>query len=238
VKRALVVTACGALALAPTPAAARMGAERPTVQLSVSPARLTLTAPAARRITLRNTGARRVVVEVAPRADWLLVVPTRLELRSGASGNLTLRVPRLQRAEPGEHRARVLLTTRPLSGGRVDVKVRLGVRVTMRVAGRVVRRLALGSLRLRSRHRTRLILVTVANHGNVTITLRGHVSASLLRHGRPVAHLGTQAPAALRPGKRGLVVLGYAGRKRGLVTAILRVRLGRDTVERSYRLRL
>lgn len=237
-KRALVVTACGALALAPTPAAARVGAERPSVQLSVSPARLTLTAPAARRITLRNTGTRGVVVEVAPRADWLLVAPARLELRSGASKNVTLRVSRLQWVEPGEHRARVLLTTHPLGGGRVDVKVRLGVRVTMRVAGRVVRRLALGSLRVRSRHRTRLILVTVANHGNVTINLRGHVSASLLRHGRGVAHLGAQAPATLRPGKRGLVVLRYAGRRRGVVTALLRVRLGRDTVERSYRLRL
>ena len=237
-KQALVVTACGVLALAPTPAAARVGAERPSVQLAVSPARLTLTAPAARRITLRNTGTRRVVVEVVPRADWLLVVPARLELRSGATRSLTLRVPPLQPAEPGEHRAHVLLTTRPLGGGRVDVKVRLGVRVTMHVAGTVVRRLALGRLRLRSRHEARLILVTVANHGNVTINLRGRVSASLLRNGRRLVQLSARAPATLRPGKRGLVVLRYAGHKRGVVTALLRVRLGRDTVERSYRLRL
>ena len=237
-KQALLVTACGALALAPTPAAARVGAERPSVQLSVSPARLTLTAAAARRITLRNTGARRVVVEVVPGADWLLVVPARLELRSGASGSLTLRVPRLRRAEPGEHRARVLLTTHPLGGGRIDVKVRLGVRVTLRVAGRVVRRLELGSLRLRSRHKARLILVTVANHGNVTVDLRGRVSASLFRHGRRVIRLNVRSPATLRPGKRGLVVLRYAGHRRGVVTALLRVRLGPDTVERSYRLRL
>ena len=237
-KQALVVVACSVLALAPAPASARVGAGRPSVQLSVSPARLTLTPPAARRITLRNTGARRVIVEVAPKADWLLVVPARLEVRSGASRSLTLRVTRLQRAEPGEHRARVLLTTRALSGGRVDVKLRVGVRVTMRVAGRVVRRLALGPLRLRSRHKTQLILVRVANHGNVTINLRGHVSASLLRRGRRVAQLSAQAPATLRPGNRGLVVLRYAGRRRGVVTALLRVRLGPHTVERSYRLRL
>jgi hypothetical protein len=238
VKQALVVTACGALALAPAPAAARVGAERPRVQLTISPARLTLTAPAARRITLRNTGARRVVVEVAPRAAWLLVTPARLELRSGASRSVTLRVPRPQRAEPGEHRARVLLTTRPLGGGRVDVKVRLGIRVTMRVAGRVVRRLALGPLRLRSRRKARLILVTVGNEGNVTVNLRGQVSASLLRHRRRVSRLGVQAPATLRPGKRAVVILRYTGRRRGVVTALLRVRLGRDTVARSYRLRL
>jgi hypothetical protein len=87
----------------------------------------------------------------------------------------------------------------------------------------------------------RLILVPVVNRGNVTVRLRGHVTASLLRSGNRVArlHLAVR-PASLAPAGRTLLALRYAGRVRGPVMAVVQIRLGPDArlVERRYRLRL
>jgi hypothetical protein len=237
-----------ALVLAPAPSAEGAGADRPRVALSVSPARLALAAPGSRRIRLRNNGAERIVVDVTRRTvgrqatarTWLQIVPARLLLRSGESAILTLRVRTPRRAEPGDHHVLVLLTTRPLRGGRVNVQVRLGVRIRMIVPGRIVRHLTLGALRVHQWRDARFMLVSVANRGNVTVQLRGHVTAWLARRGQQLARLNPRARRTLLPGARAVLALRYSGRVRGLVTAVVQIRLGSGIrlVERRYRIRL
>ena len=245
---ALALVGFTALVLASAPCAEGAGADRPRVALSVSPARLALAAPGSRTIKVRNDGAERVVVDVARRTlgrqtaakTWLQIVPARLVLRSGERAMLTLRVKLPRRAEPGDHQVLVVLTTRPLRGARVNVQLRLGVRVRMVVPGRIVRHLTLGSLHVHRRHDARFMFVSVANRGNVTVQLRGCVTALLVRRGEQVARLGLPARRALLPGARAVSVLRYRGRLRGLVSAVVRIRLGSGlrVVERRYRIRL
>lgn len=245
----LALAVFAAFVLAPTPSAEGVGAGRPRVALSVSPAQLTIAAPASRRINLRNDGAERVVVDVARRGvgrqtatkGWLRVVPARVFLGPGGSAVLTLRVGLTRGAEPGDHHVLVLLTTRPPSGSRITVHLRLGVRVKVHVPGQVVRHLELGRLRVhRTRGGGRSMFVSVANRGNVTLRLHGHVTTSLFRRGERVARLHPLAPGALLPGARALLALRYGGSVRGPVTALLRIRLGPGVhaVERRYRIRL
>jgi hypothetical protein len=82
--------------------------------------------------------------------------------------------------------------------------------------------------------------VLLANRGNVTVPLRGRVTARLVRRGQRLAHLNLRVRRALVPGARAFVMLRYGGRVRGPVTAVVRVRLlpGTRDVERRYRLRL
>lgn len=247
-RAALVLAGFAALVLTPAPVAEGAGVDRARVELSVSPAQLALTPPGSRRIKLRNDGAESVVVDVTRRSaggqttakTWLQIVPAHLSLRSGQSAILTLRVTRPRGAEPGDHQVLVLLTTCPLHGVRVNVQVRLGVRVRMRVPGRAVRHLTLGSLRVHRQRNARLLLVSVANRGNVTLQLRRHVSASLLRRGKQLARLHPRVRRVLAPGARAVLRLRYGGDARGLVTAVVRVRLGFGIrlVERRYRIRL
>ncbi|MDQ2968245.1 MAG: hypothetical protein M3R37_08000 [Actinomycetota bacterium] len=243
---ALALAGLTALVLASAPSAEGAGADRPRVALSVSPAQLALTAPASRTIKLRNDGAERVVVTATQRtlgpqavAKWLEIVPARRLLSSGESATLTLRVEPPRRTEPGDHHVLVLLTTRPLRGGRVNVQVRLGVRVRMVVRGRIARRLTLGGLRVHRRRDVRFMFVSVANRGNVTVQLRDRVTASLVRRGRQLARLSPRAQRALRPGARTRLALRYSGRLRGALIAVVQIRLGSGIrVERRYRIRL
>ncbi|MDX6435429.1 MAG: hypothetical protein QOK34_263, partial [Gaiellaceae bacterium] len=87
---------------------------------------------------------------------------------------------------------------------------------------------------------SRLVFVSVANTGNVTVQLRGSVTASLFRRGKRVGRLRLLAPRALSPGRRTRLALRYSGRVRGPVTALVRVLLGPGihAVERRYRVRL
>jgi hypothetical protein len=248
VRPGLALAVLTVVVLAPTPSAEGAGADRPRVALSVSPAQLAVAAPGSRRIKLRSDGVERVVVDVARRAvtrqtaakEWLQVVPARLFLRPGRSAVLTLRVRPPRAAEPGDHHFLLLLTTRPLRGSHVTLHVRLGVRVKVRVPGQVVRQLALGSLRVHRARGARFLLVSVANRGNVTLQLRGRVTASLFRRGQQVARLSPPARRALLPGAHTLLRLRYGGRVRGHVIAIVRVRLGPGVraVKRRYRIRL
>jgi hypothetical protein len=247
VRTALALAGLTALVLASASSAEGAGADRPRVALSVSPARLTLAAPGSRTIKLRNDGAERVVVATGRRtlggqtaaATWLQIVPTRLLLRSGNSAILTLRVRPPRRAEPGDHPVLVLLTTRALRGSRVNVQLRLGVRITMVVPGTVVRRLTLGGLRVHRRHDARFLFVSVANRGNVTLQLRDRVTALLVRRGQQLARLSPPA-RLLPPGARAVLTLHYRGPARGLVTAVVQIRLGSGirAVERRYRIHL
>jgi hypothetical protein len=245
---ALALAVLAALVLASAPSAEGADAVRPRVALSVSPARLALAAPGSRRIRLRNDGAERAVVDVARRTvdrrtmakTWLQIVPARLVLGSGENAILTLRARPPRRAEPGDHHVLVLLTTRPLRGDRVNVQVRLGIHVKVHVPGRIVRRLAFGTLRVHSARGARFMFVSIANRGNVTVELRGRVTASLFQRGRQVARLSPRARRALLPGARAVLALRYGGRVRGLVAVVVRVRFGPGSraVERRYRIRL
>jgi hypothetical protein len=215
------------------------GATRPGVQLSVSPARLALVAPASRRIKVRNDGAQRIVVDVTHRtAEWLLVRPAHLRLDPGRSALLTLRATRSRHAEPGDHRALVLFTTRPLLRERVNVRARLGVRLVVTMPGRVVRTASLGAIRVQRNGKARLLVVATRNDGNVTV--RPVLTARLIRRGRALAQLHARNAPMLRPGAGRNVKLRYGGRVRGSVTVVVRARLGGGAppVERRYRLRL
>jgi hypothetical protein len=240
----LLLAAALASSLAATSSAALAGP--PRVQLSVSPASVSLSGPSARTLKLRNDGTERVVVDVTRRtADgktaartWLGVVPTRLSLRAGATAVVTVRVTPPRGAEPGDHRVLVLLTTRPLrSAGGVNVQARLGVRVNVRLPGLVLRRLAFGRVRLDAQP-DRALLVPIANRGNVSLVLRGHVKAYLAKRGRRVARLSASLPQALRPSGRTVLGFRVARHLHGRVTAVIRIRVGATTAERRYRLRL
>ena len=225
-------------------AAGAVSADRPRVALSVTPARLALAAPGSRRINARNDGAEQVVVDVLRRTAatrWLQISPKRLVLGPGRSAVLTVRAKAGPDAEPGDHQVLVLLTTRPQHASRVALRLRLGVRVSVRMPGRVIRRLTLGGVRVHRRRGSRFIVVSVVNRGNVTVQLRGHVTASLFRSGDRVARLQfATRPASLVPAARTLLALRYAGRVRGPVIAVVQIRIGPGVrlVARRYRLRL
>jgi hypothetical protein len=236
----LAVLAC--LLLTASPAEA-VSADRPRVALSVTPARLALAAPGSRRINVRNDGAEQVAVDVLRRTvvtRWLQISPESLHLGPGRSAVLTLRAKAGRDAEPGDHQVLILLATRSQHGSRVALRLRLGVRVRVRMPGRVVRRLALGGVRVHRKRGLRFIFIPVVNRGNVTVQLRGHVTAALFRRGGRVARLQLAARPALAPGARTWLALHYAGRVRGPVVAVVQIRMGPGVrpVERRYRLRL
>jgi hypothetical protein len=236
---ALAAAACCLLAPA---SAGASGGIRPPAALSVSPSRLDLAGAARQTIRLANPGATRVVVDVAragfaldphgrplvtagagfrSAATWLTAWPRRLSIAPGGSATLTVtsRLPR--RAEPGDHGALVLLTTRPARAARVAVQMRVGVVVTVRAPGKVVHRLLLRSLRVRRNGRSRLIELAIANRGNVSESL-GRVGVRLLRGRRTVATLRS-GPRDLLPRTSGVVDLPYRGRARGKLRAVVSI---------------
>src|SRR5439155_5354129 len=155
--------------------------------------------------------------------SWLTVRPRRLALRAGQSGWLTVSsaVPRV--AQPGDHDALVLLTTRVPHGARVAVRMRLGIVVVVRVPGAIVRRLELRRLRVRRAGRIRVLDLFVANRGNVTEELaRRRVRLSLLRHGRVLVRLRPKE-RELVPRTTGIEQFRYGGPVRGRVTAVAEI---------------
>lgn len=218
----------------------------PPTALAVSPARLTLVAPASRRLQLRNAGTERLAVEIARRSltaqhtgPWLSIRPSRFVLRPGSGTALTLRA-RSSHATPGDHELRLLFTARPLNGGRVGIRLRLGIGVRVRVVGRVERFVDIRNLTVRREKRARVLLVSLANRGNVTEQLSGRVAVTLERNGRRISVLRSRPRQTVFAGARTVVALRYRGRTRGLVTAVATVALGPGVrrVERRYRLRL
>ena len=247
------------LAVASTPAGA--GAARGPLELTAVPARVTLAGTKPEIVRVTNSGAKPVVVDVSkagfalslrgrPRivrvrgnrsaAPWLKLQPTHLALpaRTSASLFVAARLPR--NAEPGDHDAVVLLTTRPFAGARVALRVRLGVVVEVRAPGTVVRRLELRSVRALRRGRRRVLELRLANRGNVTETLaKVRVTVSRPRTGRRLATL--VAPRRdLRPHTQGIVELRLRRRVRG--AARVRVAIpavpGRSAIYRTYTMRL
>ena len=231
------------LVLVLVPAHAGAGTTRPLLGLTATPARVALLGSGRAALHVTNPGLAPVVVEVGragfsldlrgrprvvPRggaraaASWLSVAPARFVLPPGASRSLSIssHVPR--QAEPGDHDAVVLLTTRPRRGGGVSVRMRIGVVVVVRAPGRVVRGLAIRGIRVRRARGARILELAVTNRGNVTETLaRGRLWVVLRRGDRQTSLHAV--PRDLRPGTAGIVQVPYAGPLRGWVTA--RVRL-------------
>jgi hypothetical protein len=259
VKLAAALAVVAAL-LAPAPAGASLA--RTPVSLVASPARVTIAGSGRATVQVTNYGSRRVEIEVrragfaldlrgrpkivrrarggGAATAWLVVRPRRLVLRPGTKASLSIaaRVP--HRARPGDHLALVVLTTRPIRGARVAVRMRLGVMVIVRAPGRASRKLELRRLDVRRVGRTQMLELLVANRGNVTeILARKRLTIVLLRRDRVFARL--QPPARqLLPRTKGLVQARYAGPVRGRVTAVveLSTETGGSAVRRTYHIRL
>lgn len=257
---ALVCLALG-LALALVPASAGTSAPPRPLALTAAPARLVLRGSGRDTVRLRNAGVKPVAIDVAragfaldlrgrphivgrrgarSAAGWLTVRPAHVRLAPHATAHLRVsaRVPR--NAAPGDHDALVLLSSRPLTGGRVSVRVRLGVVVLVRAPGAVVRRLKLGRLRVVQRGGRRELELVVVNVGNVTEPLI-HVRTVIapLSTRRRIATLPTSA-RELRPRTRGLLEFRLQTRAHGTVTArvVIPAEPGRPVVRRTYRVRL
>jgi hypothetical protein len=216
------------------------------VALTVSPAHAVLLAPSSRTLQVSNHGTERVALEVDWQSvgyrlgpnHWLSIAPRRLVLRGGARAVLTVRAG--PGASPGDHQLLVLITGRPIERGRLAVQIRVGVRVRVRAPGRLVRKLVVDGLRARRLNRERALLVSLANRGNTTEQLRGRLTVTLLARNRFVSRLRLGRSRELYPGTRAVVALPYAGRARGVVTAIVTLRIGANLrpLERRYRLLL
>jgi hypothetical protein len=244
------------VALAP----ASTGAARRPVALTASPARVLLDGGSRATVRVTNTGARRVVVDVSragfaldlrgrPRIvrsgatrsaeRWLTLTPARFALAPHATVSLQLASKLPRRAEPGDHDALVVLTTRPLQRGRVAVRLRVGVVVVVRAPGRVVRRLVLRGLRVNRHGRVRTLELVVANRGNVTESLERVRAVLSRRSGRRVAVLAAGA-RDLRPRTGGILEFRVRGSTHGWIDArvVIPAAHGRSALRRTYRIRL
>jgi hypothetical protein len=252
--------ALGLAALVLVPASAGAGTTRPLLALTATPARVALAGSGIATVRVVNPGRGAVSVDVAQAGfsldrrgrptigrrgglraatAWLAVRPRRFVLRPGATRLLTVRSRVPRRAEPGDHDALVLLTTRRRRTAAVAVRMRIGVVVVVRAPGRVIRRLALRRMHVHRGRRVRVVELVVANRGNVTETLeRGRVRVEL-RHGRTRASLGSE-PRELRPRTSGVVQLRYGGPLRGTVTARAWIvgPPGSRPVARTFRIRV
>jgi hypothetical protein len=248
------------VALALASASAEAEAARKPVALMAAPARVVLAGTTHAAVRVTNSGTKRVLVDVSkagfaltlrgrPRiirrgarsaASWLKLRPTRLVLPARTSASLLVSASVPRKAEPGDHDALVLLTTRPSTGSRVAVRVRLGVVVMVRAPGTVVRRLELRRLWVARRAGRRLLELRVANRGNVTETLvRVHVTVSRVRTGRRLATLHA-ARRDVRPHSQGILEFRLRPRMRGAmsVRVVIPAAPGRPAVRRTYWLRL
>jgi hypothetical protein len=214
--------------------------------LSVSPVRIRLTRAARRTITVTNAGDASAAVDARPAgfvldrrgkptiarerqraAGWLRLRPRRFVLAPGGTAVVTVSFAASAGARPGDHPALVLFTTRPRRAAGVAIRVRIGVVVFVRVAGRIVHRLELRALRVRGR----VLEAAVVNRGNVVERVR--VRVSLSRGGHVLARLGS-GRRTLLPHSRGIERFAYRGRLRGWVTARVDLR----ALRRTFQIRL
>jgi hypothetical protein len=230
------------------------------VALTAVPARVVLTGATREAVRVTNSGTKPVVVDASkagfaltlrgrPRivrrgarsaASWLRLRPTSLALPARTSASLVVSATVPPNAEPGDHDALVLLTTRPSAGARVAVRVRLGVVVVVRVPGTIVRRLELRGLRVARRAARRVLELRVRNRGNITETLAGiRVAVSRARTGRRLATLAA-ARRDVRPRTQGILEFCLPRAVRGAVNAyvVIPAVRGRSVIRRTYRLRL
>lgn len=245
--------------LALAPASAGASGARPPVVLTASPAHVELAGSGRATVRVTNSGTSRVVLDVGragfaldlrgePRivgnaarrsaAPWLGFRPRTLTLGPGASRSVTIASKVPARAEPGDHDALVLFTTRRRVRDGLAVRVRMGVIVVVRAPGKVVRRLRLRGLRAVRNRRGRLLELVVVNRGNVTESLaRGRAVVSVERDGRRLARLTAQT-RSLRPGTRGVLQFPIRPRLTGSVLARVDLLSEAGRIRRLYRLRL
>jgi hypothetical protein len=257
------VVRLAALVLVPAlvPAAAGAGAAASPVVLTAAPARLDLAGSMRAVVRVTNSGTKRVLVDVSragfaldlrgrPRiarkgaarsaSGWLTVRPAHFVLGPRATTSLAVESKLPKRAEPGDHDALVLLSTRPVSHARLAVRLRMGLVVVVRAPGTIVRRLELRRLRVARRGRRRALELIVVNRGNVTESLehaRAVVAAT--RSGRRLATLVADS-RDLRPGTRSVLEFRFRGRPHGVMTAsfVIYAEPGRRALRRTYRIRL
>jgi hypothetical protein len=251
VRRVVLAVVLGVAAASIPVAAAGRG-----IALSASPLRVTLRGAAASAVTVRNPGRRTLLVDVSragfarslrgrPQvrpadgsAAWLHLRPHRLRVAPGGKAILHVAARPPRRAEPGDHPAVVLLTTRPLGVRRVRLRLRVGVIVVERVRGRIVRRLDARSLTVRRLGARRLFELLLVNRGDVTERLGGRrLRLILLRRGRPFATLRPRRRELL-PHSKGIAEFPYRGRVRGNVVARVELRPPTPAAKRSFRARL
>jgi hypothetical protein len=248
---AAVMLAAAALAAGNVAAPAR-------VALAVSPAHVSIDAGGKATVHVgATTGARLLLrasvaglaldVRGRPRivgrrdaGTWLVVRPRAISVgRDGASFIVTSRRP--LGARPGDHSAIVLLTAMAPARKGVAVELRVGLVVTVRVAGRRVRRLEVVAARAKRLPggRGRLISVTVANRGDVIESLGGaRLEVTLLRRGRAIAHFRGVRRKVL-PRSRAVVSFRCRAPSGGDVVARIAVaRPGGGVAARTFRLRL
>jgi hypothetical protein len=249
------------LVLALASASAGASGARPPVALTASPSRVELAGTAHATVRVTNGGASRVVLDVGqagfaldlrgrPRvvaqrasqrsaASWLAFRPRRLVLKPGASRSVEVASKVPARAEPGDHDALVLFTTRRRAADGLSVRLRMGVVVVVRAPGTIVRRLHGGGLRVARRGRVRTLELSLVNRGNVTESFaRACQVVSLERAGRRLARLHGD-PRDLRPRTRGVLEFRYRGSLSGPVIA--RVDVSSESgqvVRRAFRIRL
>jgi hypothetical protein len=252
----------GLVALTLVPASAGASVERPPVALTASPSHVALAGSGRSTVRVTNRGANRVVVDVSragfaldlrgrPRivgreavarsaVGWLSFRPRSLVLSPGGSGSVTIVSKLPSRAEPGDHDALLLFTTRRRVRDGVAVRMRMGVVVVVRAPGTVVRGVELRGLRVVRTGRLRALELGITNRGNVTESIaRANGTLSVFRAGRRIAKLRAE-PRELRPRTRGILQFLYRGAKRGPVTA--RVDIAPDdasrVLRRTFRVRL
>jgi hypothetical protein len=259
--RALLGAAVLPFVLALASASADASGARPPVALTASPSRLELAGTSQATVRVTNGGASRVVLDVgeagfaldlrgrprvvaqraSPRsaASWLAFRPRRLVLRPGASGSVMVASKVPARAEPGDHDALVLFTTRRRVADGLSVRVRMGVVVIVRAPGEIVRGIQARGLRILRRGRARTLELSLVNRGNVTESFaRTRALVSLERDGRRLARVRCEA-RELRPRTRGVLEFRYRGPVSGRVIA--RVDVSSESgqiVRRAFRIRL
>jgi hypothetical protein len=250
------------LSLVLAPATAGASTARTPISLVASPARVTITGSGRATVEVTNSGSRRVELNVRragfaldlrgrPRivrstglaraaTSWLTVRPRRLAIPPGKRASLTISSSVPRRARPGDHNALVLLTTRPLRGARVAVRMRLGVVIVVRAPGRIARQLELRRLRVHRTGKRRRLELLVTNRGNVTEVLERKRMTIVLRRGRRIVARLQPAARQLLPQTSGLVFARYAGRLRGRVSAVVELSSepGGPVVRREFHIRL
>ena len=259
--RALLGAAALPLVLALASASASASATRPLVALTASPSKLELAGTSQATVRVTNGGASRVVLDVGeagfaldlrgrPRvvarrasqrsaADWLAFRPRRLVLRPGESGSVMVASKVPARAEPGDHDALVLFTTRRGAADGLSVRIRMGVVVVVRAPGQIVRGIRARGLRVVRRGRARTLELSLVNRGNVTESfVRARAVVSFERDGRRLARLRGEA-RELRPRTRGVLEFRYRGSMSGRVIAHVDVSSeSGQVVRRAFRIRL
>ena len=252
----------GLAVLTLVPASAGASTERPPVALTASPAHVALAGSGRSVVRVTNRGANRVVVDVSraefaldlrgrPRivgrgtvarsaADWIGFRPRSILVKPGGSASVSVVSKLPPKAEPGDHDALLLFTTRRRVRDGVAVRMRMGVVVVVRAPGVVRRRLELGGLSVARSGRLRVLELGIANDGNVTESIASeNGTLYLFRNGRRIAKLRAE-PRDLRPRTRGLLQFHYRGAERGAVTARVEVESDEASrvLRRTFRVRL